>query len=129
MKWEDHPELAAGIGEERIRTTGSFVIQHATASDSLRSWKARTKMDKALHWIPMVMLYGTRASEVFAAMNCILMVMIWVRIKQLGGECTMMRIMMIISRKRRSIFNNREHDTRRRLGISRNRYCRLHWTG
>lgn len=114
MKWEDHPELAAGIGEERIRTTGSFVIQHATAIDLLKSWKARTTMDKALHWIRMFMLCGMRVSEVFAAMNCILMVMIWVRIEQLDGECTMMRIMMIAFRKRRNTYSSKDHDIRRR---------------
>lgn len=50
MKWEDHPELSAGTGEEDIRKTGSFVIRRGTAT-ACKSWKAMKMMDKALLWI------------------------------------------------------------------------------
>lgn len=55
MKWEDHPGLTAGIGEGRIRRTGSFVTRMLDILSGLKNWIARKMMGKALFWIRMVM--------------------------------------------------------------------------
>lgn len=127
MKWEDHPELTAGTGEEDIRKTGSFVIPLAIVS-VLKNWKVKM-MVKALFWIKMDTQHGMRASQVSLVTLCILMVTTWDRIEdQLDGKCTMLDTTIIFRKKKVTTIRGPWHN-RRQPEKSRIQYSSRRWIG